>query len=181
MVKAALAGDRIVGIVMLKDEADAFEEFAAIHEVGCAGRIIHDQELPDGRFNILVQGVSRVRLTDELFSGTSYRRFKAEALPAPSDKALAHASGELARMQSCVLSLRSSVAKTDAQLAEVLRVTSDPLALADILCAVLVSEPDQRQTCLETSNVRDKLSMLNDTLMETMLRLGEPPKPLKMN
>jgi Lon protease-like protein len=181
MVTDALAGDRTLAIVMLKDEAAEAESAAPIHDVACAGRIIHADRLDNGRYNILLQGMHRVRLLEELPLERAYRRFRAEIIPRPSEAELVRASRELGRMQSCVLSLRSSVAESDEQLVEVLRSTPDPVQLADILSAAVVSDSALQQSLLAEADFQSRLKSLIDALADVMVRTGAPPREAQMN
>lgn len=191
MVKDALASDKCIGIVMARD-GDAADAMASnnayagidadVHDVACGGRIVHTETLDDGRMNILVHGVERVRLVEELPPASHpYRRFRASSIPNPTPDVLEQAAPELARLQSSVLSLRSSVAKTDKQLVAVLGATSDPLELADILCAVLVGDPPMRQKLLASVDLRARLQAIIDTVADAMVRVGEPPRKARMN
>jgi len=66
MVTDALAADRIIGMVLLRPgwEND-YEGRPAIYPVGCAGLITHAERLPDGRFNIVLQGMEKFKVLDE--------------------------------------------------------------------------------------------------------------------
>ena len=66
MVADALAGDRIIGMVLLQPgfEAD-YEGRPPVYPVGCAGVITHSEPLPDGRFNIVLRGLEKFRITGE--------------------------------------------------------------------------------------------------------------------
>ena len=178
MVEESLASNFAIAIAMLRDGADPLAPQAPIHEVACAGLIVHSERVQNDRFNIVVHGLDRVRLERELTAEQGYRRFAATRI---DTKHTTDAGAELARLQSCVLSLRRSVEKTDAQLVEVLRSTSDPVELTDILSAVLVAEPAKRQTLLETESLRTRVSMLIDAVAEVMVRVGMPPAMAKMN
>jgi len=81
MVREALEGPRMIGMVLLRPgwENDYYGR-PAIYPVGCAGRIEQDQALPDGRYNILLKGLTRFRVREER-PGGSYRL--AEVDPAP--------------------------------------------------------------------------------------------------
>jgi Lon protease-like protein len=81
MVSDALAGDRIIGMVLLKAgfEAD-YKGQPPIYPVGCAGVITHSEPLPDGRFNIVLKGMEKFRVTAEDRS-RSYRLATIESLP----------------------------------------------------------------------------------------------------
>ncbi len=47
--------------------------------MGCAGHIEQSEELPDGRYNLVLRGTSRFRI-DQEHSGAAYRRASVEAL-----------------------------------------------------------------------------------------------------
>ncbi len=66
MVAEALAGDRIIGMVLLKAGFEAeYNGRPPIFPVGCAGVITHSEPLQDGRFNIVLKGMEKFRVTDE--------------------------------------------------------------------------------------------------------------------
>ena len=70
MVRDALAGDRLIGMVQPRDQNDP----PALFETGCLGRIESVEELEDGRFNIVLEGLTRFRIARELETDTPYRR-----------------------------------------------------------------------------------------------------------
>ena len=74
MTEDALASDRLITIVQIRppDEWKS-PELPALEEFGCLGRIFKHERLADGRFNFLLLGRKRVRLTREVPSGKLYR------------------------------------------------------------------------------------------------------------
>jgi len=80
MTEDALAGDKLVTIVQLKPGADADALAPELEEVGCLGRILSHERLPDGRFNFLLLGLKRVRLVRELPSSRLYRTAQTELI-----------------------------------------------------------------------------------------------------
>lgn len=66
MVADALAGDRIIGMTLLKPgyEAD-YDGRPPIYEVGCAGVITHAEPLADGRYDIVLRGLEKFRVDRE--------------------------------------------------------------------------------------------------------------------
>ena len=66
MVANALEGDRIIGMVMLRPGyEDDYEGNPPVYEIGCAGIISNVERLPDGQYNIVLQGISRFRIENE--------------------------------------------------------------------------------------------------------------------
>lgn len=181
MIADILDADGWLAIVMLRDEGDPLESRPAIHDVACAGKLIHTESLDDGNYNVLVQGVDRVRLTNELDVDTPYRCFTAERLTPAAAQDLESASIELGRLQSCVLSLSALVEDKDEQLLQVLRATADPIKLADILGAAVVTDTSLQQRLLSTADVRSRLAMLVDGLAEVMVKVNDPPDEAGLN
>jgi len=66
MVADALAGDRIIGMTLLRPgyEAD-YEGRPATYDVGCAGVITHSQPLADGCYDIVLRGIEKFRVRSE--------------------------------------------------------------------------------------------------------------------
>jgi uncharacterized protein len=66
MVRDALVGERLIGMTLLKPGFEAeYERRPPIYPIGCAGLITHAEPLSDGRFNIVLQGLERFRVTGE--------------------------------------------------------------------------------------------------------------------
>jgi Lon protease-like protein len=87
MVADALKGDRIIGMTTLKPGYEAnYDGRPPIYEIGCAGVITEFEELPGGRFNIVLRGVVKFRVTGEDQS-RSYRLANVEAVPEALDDA----------------------------------------------------------------------------------------------
>src|SRR6516225_2957725 len=77
----ALAGDRLIAVVLLRPGWEAnYTGRPDVHPVACLGRIVVEQRLDDGRFNILLRGLSRIRIMEELETGKQYRAARAELL-----------------------------------------------------------------------------------------------------
>jgi uncharacterized protein len=80
MVADALRGDRIIGMVLLRPGwEDDYEGRPPVYPVGCAGLITNAERLPDGRFNIVLQGLERFRILDEDGSA-AYRQARVDGL-----------------------------------------------------------------------------------------------------
>jgi Lon protease-like protein len=81
MTADALAGDRLLSIVLLRPgwEED-YESRPAVYPIGCLGKIVADQRLDGGRYNLLLRGLRRVRLLNELPTDRLYRTARVELL-----------------------------------------------------------------------------------------------------
>src|SRR6185295_7804809 len=82
MVADALKGDRTIGMVLLRPgfEKD-YDGRPPIYSVGCAGVIQESEQLPDGRYIILLRGLTTFRVLSE-DQRKPYRLARVEAIPA---------------------------------------------------------------------------------------------------
>ncbi|NBC36760.1 ATP-dependent protease [Novosphingobium sp. FSY-8] len=77
MVSDSLARDRQIGMI----QPQRAEEGAPLYAVGCLGHIAEVEASPDGRYNILLEGVARFRIRRELTVQTPFRQVEADIIP----------------------------------------------------------------------------------------------------
>jgi Lon protease-like protein len=66
MFAEALNGDRMIGMVLLQPGYDAdYDGTPPIYLTGCSGLITHSEKLEDGRYNVVLRGVEKFRITAE--------------------------------------------------------------------------------------------------------------------
>ena len=81
MIADALKGDRIIGTVLLRPGFETnYEGRPPIYTIGCAGVIEDYEQLPDGRYVILLRGLTTFRVVSE-DQRKSYRLARVEAIP----------------------------------------------------------------------------------------------------
>jgi hypothetical protein len=76
MVSDSLARDRRIAMIQPQSPADGAPLFA----IGCVGKIADVEALEDGRFNLVLEGVSRFRMIRELDVTTPFRQIEAELI-----------------------------------------------------------------------------------------------------
>jgi Lon protease-like protein len=85
MVGDALKGDRMIGMATLKPGYEAeYEGRPPVYDIGCAGVITEFEELPGGRFNIVLRCVVKFRIAGEDDS-RAYRLARVDAVPETLD------------------------------------------------------------------------------------------------
>jgi uncharacterized protein len=79
MLEDALADDRLIAMAMLEPgwEED-YDSRPPIAAHACLGKVVAQRKLNDGRYNLLLLGVGRVRIVRELKPLRSFRRAKVE-------------------------------------------------------------------------------------------------------
>ncbi|MET0270022.1 MAG: LON peptidase substrate-binding domain-containing protein [Sphingomonas sp.] len=73
LVSDALARDRRIGMIQPRGEGAR----APLFDVGCVGRIAQVDALDDGRFNIVLEGLTRFRMLAEREVDTAFRQIEA--------------------------------------------------------------------------------------------------------
>ncbi|KQM62470.1 ATP-dependent protease [Sphingomonas sp. Leaf17] len=84
LVSDAMARDRRIGMVQPRGAGEP----APLFDIGCVGRIADVEALEDGRYNVILEGLSLFRIVRELDVTTQFRQVEAELLPAKADDAL---------------------------------------------------------------------------------------------
>jgi hypothetical protein len=185
MTEAAIDGDQVIGMVLIRPDEDPMQRRAPIFDVGCAGRIVESERFPDGRFNLLLHGARRFRIAREADSNAAFRSIEAVLLADPGFPELAPAVQRVltrtrAELEARMLELVSLTApESAAQLGERMRAL-DPLLLLNALGFGLDCPTLEKQSLLETEDPVAQsellLRLLSFRIAEA--RLPESPKSL---
>lgn len=147
-------------------------------DIGGVGFIRNYQQLPDGRYNILVEGVSRVRIREELFdSDKPYRVGHAELIPEQSDTSGA-LGALLTTLRRCITGLEAEYTTLSQALQKILKEAQSPAALSDTIASLIISNPEVRQHMLEEPHVERRLDELI-TRIAALLNASESSAPQK--
>ncbi len=93
MVDAALAGNRMIGLIQPEDTSEESPRGRApLQKIGTVGRLTHWEENGEGRYFIILEGLTRFELKIELTVMTPYRQATIDATGFASD--FLHAFGE---------------------------------------------------------------------------------------
>jgi uncharacterized protein len=122
-----------------------------------AGVLARVEPLPDGRSNIVLRGVLRARLVEELPGREPYRLVRAELVPDRSADPVAaeRSAAELRQLILALCACRPGPAA--AALAHMAGSAARPGELADAVAATLLESPQERQQLLETAAVEERL------------------------
>ena len=110
MLADCLAGERRMAVVLLKPgwEEDYYGR-PAVHSVAGAGEIIQSEMLPDGRSDIVLRGLGRVVIDEEVPSPTPYRLARAfwldDVYPSGGEEGLTSHTERLRQMCGHLLSV----------------------------------------------------------------------------
>jgi Lon protease-like protein len=155
-----LATDRLIAPVLLRPGwEDQYEARPSIHPIACLGRVVAEQQMPDGRYNLLVRGLSRLQIHGEQTGDRPYRIARAELLidgPLPS---LPEAKALRKEMANKVLP-RFAAGAPRKQLRELFRGELPLGALCDILGFALPFPVEHKQALLELLDVTRRATRL---------------------
>jgi Lon protease-like protein len=177
---AVLDGDRVLAVPTLVDPAEAMAERARVRPVAGAGQVVAEQRNADGTIDLVLQGTARVRLLEEVTGDTPWRAFRAEPLhdvyPAGGAAAL---QGDLEALGQLVYELAGLLPPESGagQLAEAVARMRVPGAMADLVAAAAVSEPEARYRVLETLDVAARLALVKEEVAGVILLLSRGKTP----
>jgi len=79
LISDAMARDRRVGMIQPKPATTSGEvDMPQLFDMGCVGKIAHVEAMDDGRYNIVLEGLSRFKLLRELDVTTPFRQVEAQ-------------------------------------------------------------------------------------------------------
>jgi Lon protease-like protein len=169
MVRDALDSDRIIGMVLLRPgfESD-YAGRPPVYPIGCAGLITHSEELPDGRFNIVLRGLEKFRMSGEE-GGRLYRQAHIEVLteaPTVADRATMRQHRQrLEALLASVMEHRGAEPRLPPNVSD--------HDLVNALAQYLSLEPIERQALLECDGLLSRCGALIELLeMKTMMAPG---------
>jgi Lon protease-like protein len=154
------SGRRAMAVTLLKPgyEAD-YEGRPDMHLVCSVGRIEQHEELSDGRFNLLLRGLSRVRLHELPAGDLPYRRAHAELLDGRLNNERV-AREALTTLVSTASLVGTAVRRSHPDFSLGVQPDDPPHQVADTLADRLLADPDARQDVLETLDVPERIRKL---------------------
>jgi Lon protease-like protein len=151
MISDALARDRRIGMIQPQQPIEG----APLYAVGCLGKIGEIEALPDGRYNLILEGETRFRILREREVTTPFRQVDGELFDDPELEALApieRASFEReARRFAAIQGYRvdwESVARLDDQ------------SLINGVAQVAPFDPASKQALLEAPTLAERCELM---------------------
>jgi Lon protease-like protein len=175
MTADALAGDRLITMVLLKPgwQKDYYLR-PAIHAVGCVGRIVTERQLARGHYDILLHGLARVRILEEVEDDKLYRSARVQEM---DECELMSSAEESNRLRERLSGIARGWFK-DARRPEDLfhHVVQERMSLGvfcDVLSSLLLLPAEFKQELLAEPNVPRR-----SRLLMGFLETHQPPEPV---
>lgn len=155
MTEDALAGDRLIAIAQVGEGVDWKKvEAPPIEPVACLGKIFDHQRLADGRFNILLVGLKRIRIDRELSNDRLYRTARVTVLDD------VYPESPIDALRGELVDLFREMCEREARIEpEIARLLDKPLplgVLSDLLGHYLGLSPEARQAFLAEVSVEQR-------------------------
>jgi Lon protease-like protein len=164
MVQDVLGSDRIIGIVLLRPGwKNDYEGRPPVYPIGCAGLVTHAVRLDDGRYNIILHGLSKFRIVQEE-EGRAYRVARIEPLAETlADRARLTMHERRQRLEELLATMIDAADQR-------LPASMPDEELVNALAQYLELEPVERQALLERHDALDRCESLIELLeMKTMV------------
>ena len=175
LIQEALQGSRILGAVMQRDPGAEDPRAHELHAIGTVILIHKALKQPDGTLRLVVQGISRFRVSDVVQEAPFLRA----GIQRLTDEAPAAATLEVEALARTATGLFQKVVALSPtlpdELVNVVGAAEGPSALADLIAGSLPTLPTTlRQELLETISVAERLQKLVAALTKEVevLELG---------
>jgi uncharacterized protein len=169
MVADALDGERLIGMVMLRPGWEPhYERAPDVYPIGCAGFITHADQLPDGRYNIMLRGLEKFRIVGERPARDGVERYRVARIdPVREVNAGVTAASREARHRLEKL-LAKKLHKNDHDF-----IPKD-VPDADLVHAIAQHlEPLEKQALLECNSLLERCEVLIELLEMRMMPQGK--------
>jgi ATP-dependent Lon protease len=173
LIEDALQGNRLIGLVAMKDPSIEEPQPGQIYETGTVAKVYHVVQAPDKTLQAIVQGLERFRV-EEWLESEHYLRARIVLAPDVVEQGI-----ELDALQRSLQDLAQEVVALSPNLpdeaSDFLKQMKDPGYLAYMVAANAHLEVEKGQQILETDNVKDKLRALISHLSheKEVLTLGK--------
>ena len=167
LIADLLDGEGLLGIPQLAPgfEADYGGRPALMPVMG-VGRVVRAKAYDDGRYDILVGGLSRVRLVEELAVQTPYRQARVIGLPELEPTTIPALQRSLQQVRFHLLKLAQQRPDQQRELRTLAELGGCPAELLDGLAGMAIRRPDERQAYLERDRITERAELVLASLIE---------------
>lgn len=151
MVNDSLARDRRIAMIQPKGGGDK----PPLFEIGCVGRIADVEALEDGRFNVVLEGLSRFRILRELEVPTLFRQVEAELIADPADETLSMGARAALELESRRFAEAQGYAVDWEAVARL-----DDQNLVNGIAQIAPFDPAAKQALLEADSIADRAELI---------------------
>lgn len=160
----AMADDQYICLTAQKDVSKDDPDENEVYKIGTLARIKQIMKMPGKTARVLVEGIERIRLTNIYLEdgcyNTEIEKIEEDSITEIERKAY------LRELKDVFEEYFSNNPKMNAESFLSLMEIDDPFMLADIICANIGFEVDEKQKILESLSAYDRISNLIDCIRE---------------
>ena len=175
MTADALKGDKLIAMGLLQEGWQQIPSYChpAVHRMVGLGKIIAHEQLEDGRYYLVLRGVSRARLITETPSHEPYRVGQLELCPDPTDDYSSFSQS--IRSEELLTQFARIFPQINLQKLFLHSATELPLAtVCDVLLGSMPLPPELLQTFLEECDPEVRGQMLMDLMDQPLFEINDP-------
>jgi len=178
MTRHALEGDRQIAMALLRPGWEkCYHGRPAIEPVVCVGSILSAEELPDGKFNFLLQGTMRGRVVAEV-GNESYRLARVR----PIEEVPATPEVMKARRQQLIDLFTSQPVAATVMARQFTKILATPLStadIADLAAFTFIEDAAVKQSLLADADVARRVGATIGVLAEAVRSLSPEPSTVQ--
>lgn len=173
MMEWCIEGHRLIAIAMLNESGvpDSHGR-PPLYKIAGLGSLKRSARLPDGRYNIVVEGIGRVCLKNEHEPDRAFRRAKARLLADtyPEETSRSRLESTMASIRSMYQHMSAQPNNLSLELTNTLNEITDPGRLADTAAAAVLEDAVEQQQILDQQDVAERLSLVAGHLGTMLLQ-----------
>jgi len=178
MIDAALAGDRLIGLIQPEDTSEESPRGRTpLQKIGCVGRLTHFEETGDSRYFIILEGVCRFERRAELTVMTPYRQCMIDVSRFEADFDLERGEDEVDRSRFLKM-MRDYAEFGDFELNWKEIEQTGTAALVNFCCMVSPYGAAEKQLLLEADSLEARAEALIALAEIEMARGADKAQPL---
>jgi ATP-dependent Lon protease len=162
--ESIVGNNRVIGVITQKKAHTESPGFEDVYEIGCAVVIRTLVKMPDA-VRLIVQGVSRFRIVEHIHE-QPYLRAKVEVIEEPELEQ--EHQEEIEALRRSVAALFEQAIRLSPQLPDELRTLTQAVSETNVMCDLVAAHMtlnvEDKQTILETIDVRERLRLLLEML-----------------
>lgn len=173
LIENIVAGNRLVGLVAVKEPGVERGEPENSYSVGTLAQVSQILRIPDGTVRLLVKGLERIRI-DEYTQREPFLMARVESIPETVEDGV-EVQALMRNTQSLFQKLVDLSPTLPDELSTAVINLEDPLQIVYFVANSLRLEHAERQQLLEIDSVREKLEWINNVLTRELevLELGK--------
>ncbi len=179
MFDDAMRGEQIIGMIQPRGDRDgAPGECPPLRPIGAAGRITQMSETGDGRYFVVLSGVARFRLVEELDAATPYRQARVDFSPYAEDFSPEETVSPDSRDNLNLIAydlaqaLKLDIARKDIE-------AMPDFDMISVFSMIGPFDPSERQALLEAAGLVERADLLLALAERALSRANHTDRPLQ--